>query len=62
MGYSQTYDLSAAFYLKFVGSNSPLVEHELQIGGTREKYRRRKRAFQGQKCASDRRGNNGSGG
>ncbi len=34
MGYSQTYDSSAAFYLKFVGSNSPLVEHELQIGGT----------------------------
>jgi len=34
MGYSQTYDSSAAFYLKFVGSKSPLVEHELQIGGT----------------------------
>src|SRR5579871_440001 len=26
---------SAAFYLKFVGSNSPLVKHELQIGGIR---------------------------
>ena len=37
MGYSQTYDSSAAFYLKFVGSNSPLVEYELQIGGTRSR-------------------------
>ncbi len=34
MGYTQTYDSSAAFYLKFVGWNSPLVEHQLQMGGT----------------------------
>ncbi len=30
MGYSQTCDSTAGF----VGSSSPLVEHELQIGGT----------------------------
>jgi len=41
MGYSQTYDSSAAFLFDVPGSNSLLVMQERQIGGTSSMFRAR---------------------